>query len=80
MHLGMKRGSLLLGISISEVWLEIICIWIYQGVNTDYAPKTLVKYVRLTNYVDNNLFHGQFTGSYITCILHLDNKTPLGWY
>ena len=46
----------------------------------DYVPTPLVKYVRLTHYVDANIFHGQITTSYATGIPHFLNKNPLGWY
>ena len=46
----------------------------------DYVPTPLVKYVRLTHYVDANIFHGQITTSYATGIPHLLNKNPVGWY
>ena len=44
------------------------------------ASKTLGNYVRLTNYVDARIFHDKLTGSYVTGILHLVNKTPVDWY
>ena len=40
----------------------------------------LGKYVSITHYVDNNLFHDQLTGNSATIILHMVNKTPLYWY
>ena len=36
--------------------------------------------VRLIHYVDVNIFHDQRTGSSVTGIIHLVNKTPVGWY
>jgi hypothetical protein len=44
------------------------------------APEPLGKYVTLTHYVDANLFHDIITGRSVTGILHLVNKTPIGWY
>ena len=44
------------------------------------ASKTLGNYVRLTNYVDANLFHEKLTGNSITGILHLVNKNPVDFY
>ena len=40
----------------------------------------MVNNLRLTHYVDVNLLYNQLTGSLITGILHLFNKTPVGWY
>jgi hypothetical protein len=44
------------------------------------APEPLGKHVRLTHYVDANLFHCMVTGRSVTGILHLANKTPIDWY
>ena len=46
----------------------------------DYVPTSLGKYVRLPQYFDANLFHGQLINSYATGILHFLNKTPVGLY
>ena len=46
----------------------------------DDTPKPLYKYIRLTNYVDANLFHNQLNGSYVMGILYFTNKIPLDWY
>jgi hypothetical protein len=44
------------------------------------AAEALGKYVTLTHYADANLFHDIITGSSVTGILHLVNKTPIAWY
>ena len=46
----------------------------------DDVPTHLVNYVRLTHYVDANLFHDQLAGYSVTCILNLSNKTPVDFY
>ena len=47
-------------------------------INCD-ASTPLVKYVRLTYYVDLNLLYDQLTGCYVMGILNLDKKTPMDW-
>ena len=37
------------------------------------------KYVSLTHYVDDNLFHDQLIGSSGMGILHFSNKNRVGW-
>jgi hypothetical protein len=44
------------------------------------APEPLGNHVTLTHYVDANLMHNIATGSSVTWILHLVNKTPIEWY
>jgi hypothetical protein len=44
------------------------------------APKPLGKYVRMTSYVDANLYHDYLTGRSVTGILDLLNGTPIDWY
>ena len=44
------------------------------------SPTPLVNYVRLTHHVDDKLFHDQLTIIYVTGILYIFNKTPVGWY
>ena len=38
------------------------------------------KYVRLTHYIDDNLFHDQLTCHYVMVIFNLANKNPVNWY
>ena len=46
-----------------------------------FPPKTpLENYVSLTHYVGANLFHDHISSRSTTGILHLVNKTPVGWY
>ena len=45
-----------------------------------YIPPPLGNTIRLTTYVDANLFHDIITGRSVTGILHLINKTPFDWY
>jgi hypothetical protein len=42
-------------------------------------PKPLGKPVVTTHYEDANLFHDIMTGTSVTGILHLINKTPFDW-
>ena len=44
------------------------------------APISLGVYVRLTHYVDDNIFHDQINGHFVMGILHLTNKTTMDWY
>jgi len=44
------------------------------------APKPLGNYVRITHYVNANLYHDYVTGRAITGILDLLNGTPMDWY
>jgi hypothetical protein len=44
------------------------------------APTALGKHVRLTSYVDANLYHDMATGRSVTGVLHLINQTPFEWY
>jgi hypothetical protein len=44
------------------------------------APEPLGKYVRLTHYVDANLYHDYITGRSVTGILDLLNGTPIDWF
>lgn len=44
------------------------------------VPTPLGKYVMLTHYFDANLYHDMLTGRSVTGILHLFNKTPIGWF
>jgi hypothetical protein len=44
------------------------------------APIPLGKKVRITHYVDANLFHDMITGRAVTGILDFVNATPLDWY
>ena len=46
----------------------------------DDTPTLMGNYVRLIHYVDVNICHDQRTGSSVTGIIHLVNKTPVGWY
>ena len=46
----------------------------------DDIPKPLVKYVRMTHYVDANLFHEKLTGCSVMGILTLVSKTPVDYY
>ena len=43
-------------------------------------PEPLGKYVRMTHYVDANLYHDYLTGRSVTGILDLLNSTPIDWY
>jgi hypothetical protein len=44
------------------------------------APTPLGKYVRITHFVDANLFHDKLTGRSVTGILDFINQTPIDWY
>jgi len=44
------------------------------------CPRALGKKVRLTSFVDANLYHDLISGKSVTGILHLMNKTPVDWY
>jgi hypothetical protein len=44
------------------------------------APEPLGNYVRITHYVDANLYHDYVTGRAVTGILDLLNGTPMDWY
>ncbi len=44
------------------------------------APEPLGNYVRITHYVDANLYHDFLTGRSVTGILDLLNGTPMDWY
>jgi hypothetical protein len=46
----------------------------------DDAPERLGKPIKLTTYVDANLYHDMVTGRALTTILHFINKTPFDWY
>ena len=48
-----------------------------KDLTTDDLPIPLGSYVRLTHYVDANLFHDQLTSIYVTHIIHLVNKVHL---
>ena len=43
-------------------------------------PKPLGKIVRITHFVDANLFHDMITGRSVTGILDLLNQTPIDWF
>ena len=44
------------------------------------APEALGRPVRITSYVDANLYHDYLTGRSVTGILDLLNGTPIDWY
>jgi hypothetical protein len=44
------------------------------------APIALRKHVKLTSYVDANLYHDMITGRSVTGVLHLINQTPFEWF
>ena len=44
------------------------------------APKPLGRRVKLTTYVDANLYHDLVNGRALTAVLHMINQTPLDWY
>jgi hypothetical protein len=44
------------------------------------APSPLGKYVTLTHYFDDNLYHDMLMGRSVTGLLHHLNKTPIDWY
>ena len=44
------------------------------------APEPLGNYVRITHYVDTNLYHDFLTGRSVTGIIDLLNGTPIDWY
>ena len=44
------------------------------------APEPLGHYVRITHYVDANLYHDYLTGRSVTGILDFLNGTPVDWY
>jgi hypothetical protein len=44
------------------------------------APEPLGHFVRITHYVDANLYHDFLTGRSVTGILDLLNGTPIDWY
>jgi hypothetical protein len=44
------------------------------------APTPLGRHVKLTTYVDANLYHDMITGRSVTGVLHLINQTPIEWY
>jgi hypothetical protein len=46
----------------------------------DDTPEPLGKQVKLTTYVDANLYHDMVTGRALTAVLHLINQTPFDWY
>ena len=46
----------------------------------DDIPTPLGKTVRITHYVDANLFHDMVTGRSVTGILDFVNQTPIDWY
>ena len=43
-------------------------------------PTPLGKFVRITHYVDANLYHDMLTGRSVTGILDFLNQTPIEWY
>ena len=43
-------------------------------------PKPLGKIVRITHFVDANLFHDMITGRSISGIIDLLNQTPIDWF
>jgi hypothetical protein len=43
-------------------------------------PEPKGKYVTLSHYFDENLYHDMVTGRSITAILHFLNQTPMDWY
>ena len=52
----------------------------YEGAREEIphdAPQPLGKPVRMTSYVDANLYHDLISGRSVTGILHLFNKTPI---
>ena len=48
--------------------------------NYPELPKPKGKTVRMTTFVDANLYHCKVTGKAATGILHLLNQTPIEWY
>ena len=46
----------------------------------DDIPEALGKAVRMTAYVDANLYHDMVTGRALTAVLHLINQTPVDWF
>jgi hypothetical protein len=46
----------------------------------DDIPEPLGKYVRITHYVDANLYHDKLTGRSVTGILDFLNQTPIDWF
>jgi hypothetical protein len=46
----------------------------------DDIPTPLGKYVRITHYVDANLYHDMLTGRSVTGILDFLNQTPIDWF
>ena len=46
----------------------------------DDIPVPLGKHVRITHYVDANLFHDKITGRSVTGILDFLNQTPIDWF
>ena len=46
----------------------------------DDIPTPLGKHVRITHYVDANLYHDKITGRSVTGILDYLNQTPIDWY
>ncbi len=44
------------------------------------APIPLGKYITLTTYVDDNLYHDMATGRSVTGIIHFINQFPFEWY
>ena len=46
----------------------------------DDVPEPLGSYVRITHFVDANLFHDYLTGRSVTGILDLLNGTPVDWF
>ena len=43
-------------------------------------PTPLGGYVRITHYVDANLYHDKLTGRSVTGVLDYLNQTPIDWY
>jgi hypothetical protein len=51
-----------------------------EGLIPDDNPIPLGKPVVMTTFVDANLYHDLVTGKSVSGILHLFNKTVIGWY
>jgi hypothetical protein len=60
-------------------WTESVYGNVYEILPND-APEPLGNYVRITHYVDANLYHDYVTGRSVTGILDILNGTPMDWY
>ena len=68
------------GIPVDQYdWTESVYGKVYEVLPHD-APEPLGNYVRITHYVDANLYHDYITGRSVTGIIDLLNGFPVDWY